>query len=370
MVGTQTDEKNQKYQKAHKKNIWGSPYPFHETLEWVVRNGLGASNKNSELTQSIPKKGTLYPDIDTKYCICAVGDIMDMRGSDLSIGPNLSTYVEKNDTKTTYYLGNFEATITDKKGPSIYQKHKPQIIDALAELFPPERTYLSIANNHAGDFEPEIFHNSIKLLENAGFHIFGLKSKPTTHLSQSIQLSTSITSDISVTTASQWSNLDTDIIPYLDDKFISDLEANRGDNGLKIFYPHWGYEMERYPRPETIEFAERLLFKHSFTTIIGHHTHCPQPVTLLSDNSKSLSGSVRGDEGGSDNINIPRKLVAYSLGDFCTGLKIEKYRHGIFLRNEFGVSISGEYVLKNWEWDYIKCARKNSSLCEVEFQNT
>jgi hypothetical protein len=345
---------NKKYQKEHKKNIWGSPYPFHETLGWLVRNGIGPSKKNSRFSQCIPKKGILNPNIATKYTICAIGDIMDMRGSDLSIGSNLKSYVSKLDSDTTFYLGNFEATLTEMKSATIYQRHKPQIIEALTELFPAMRTYLSVANNHAGDFEPSIFHDSIKQLQDAGFHIIGLKANP----------SIMISSEISVTTGTQWSNLNCDLIPNLD--VIGHNENINDEKRLNILYPHWGFEMELYPRPKTITLAKEYLFQHGYTAIFGHHTHCYQPITLLSKNEEISSNSDLKTE---ENIDNDKRLVGFSLGDFCTGLKIEKYRHGIFLKIGFGKSRSGEFMLTQWEWNLIKCERKNSSLCEVDFQD-
>ena len=53
---------------------------------------------------------------------------------------------------------------------------------------------------------------------------------------------------------------------------------------MNIFYPHWGYDLELYPRTSTIKKGRELLTY--FDAIIGHHTHAPQPITSVSINDK------------------------------------------------------------------------------------
>jgi len=110
--------------------------------------------------------------IDSEQKIGAVGDIMDMMGYHWIPGDDLKQFFGQCD----YLLGNFEATIVKPtlKQPKgvIYntaQRHDENIISSLRDLFDPKKTYLSLANNHAGDFGQLALERSVRLLVQNGF---------------------------------------------------------------------------------------------------------------------------------------------------------------------------------------------------------
>ena len=71
--------------------------------------------------------------------------------------------------------------------------------------------------------------------------------------------------------------------------------------------------MYLYPRPETVKFGKKLIKK--FDGIVGHHPHCPQPITI-------------------EKIGGTSKVLAYSLGDFSFGIKLKKYQYSTILNNK------------------------------------
>jgi len=49
------------------------------------------------------------------------------------------------------------------------------------------------------------------------------------------------------------------------------------------------------------------------------------------------------------------RLLAYSLGDFCCGLKMKKYQYGIVLKIEAGQDKSGNWFVGKSQWRLTRC---------------
>ena len=117
---------------------------------------------------------------------------------------------------------------------------------------------------------------------------------------------------------------------------------------MNIFYPHWGYDLELYPRFPLIKIAQKFL--HHFDAIVGHHTHSPEPITSVSGFNGSLT-----------------KLCAYSLGDFCYGKHFGRllsyllynYNYGLVLKMEIGTTNEGHWATGEIEWAFIESIKKN-----------
>ena len=303
-----------------------SPYDRKETWGTIVRHIFGINTRsNRGIVEYFPHKIALNEDIDVKQKIGVVGDIMDMRGYHWLPGDDLKQFFDKCD----YLLGNFEATIVKptQKQPkgviySIVQRHDENIISSLQNLFDPKKTYLSLANNHAGDFGQFAFERSAHLLAQNGFHIFGLVDAPFIDVGKHIR----------ILTGTKWSNQICDYVFSLDslDKSPDFIDQGR----FNILFPHWGYELELYPRPETIEQGKRYIEK--FDAIIGHHSHVPQPLTQA-------------------NHDAAKTIIAYGLGDICIADKNEKYQYGIALKFDVGLSEREEWVIGDLEWSFAKC---------------
>jgi hypothetical protein len=295
-------------------NNSGASYPLRESIGWLWRNISGVRKTNPCGIQALPQEALLNS-IRARITLGFVGDIMGMGGRAFNISPDMHRFFDGCD----YLIGNLEGTITGARKPRLdAQRHDPSILDALARLFPPDRTFLSVANNHAGDFPQAIFMQSLDSLRKRGFHVFGLRQAPLVD----------IAGEVRVVAASMWSNRPCGEIAYLD-------TLGRCDNptAFSIAYPHWGYELEMFPRPEIVRAGGDLL--QIYGAVVGHHSHVPQPLAAI----------THGDT---------RQLLAFSLGDFCTGMRIKKFQYGVACKMEIGPGKDGIWRIGAVHWRYTR----------------
>ena len=137
------------------------------------------------------------------------------------------------------------------------------------------------------------------MLESAGFPLFGMAGSPTADISPQVR----------VIAGTMWSNQRADDMLWLHKPKQADQFLKTG--AVNILYPHWGYELEAFPR----KFITRLgrQFAHHYDAVIGHHAHNPQPMEVVN--------------------GVP---IAYGLGDFCYHYNLPTYRHGMIVRMEIG----------------------------------
>lgn len=310
--------------------IKNSPYNLTETFGYFKRNFFGPVNKNRGLVEYCPQFFRLNEGIQPGIKIAFIGDIMDMAGRSLHIGAEVRQFVESCD----YLVGNFEATITAAKGPIMAQRHIPQILDALAAMFPPEKTYLGLANNHSGDFGYQIWSESKKQIADKGFHIFGSIDVPFIDIEERIR----------VVAATRWTNQPIDYIP----KIETALQYHQ-PGMFNILYPHWGYELELFPRPEIIQQGKEL--SSTFNAVISHHSHIPQPI------AKFTIDKPAGPEN---------QLIAFGLGDFCIHDKLTHYNYGQILKLTIGPQDKGDWKIGDVEWRFVRCQPKTDLVWETE----
>ncbi len=318
-----------------KRKKFESPYSTWETVKWLWKN-VRIRKKNPGNIQFIPKV-TKLNEITPKYNLVFIGDVMDLGHKHLEVSPELKAFIEKSD----YFIANFEATITDAEPRGMDQVHDEKVIIALKEVYPPSKTFLSVTNNHSADFGQEIFEDSVKKVNDAGFNTFGRLENPFIDLNPNICLNA----------ATMWSNRKCDFIAKLED--ISSEQLKKGS--MNILYPHWGYDLELYPRLPIIELAKQYLL--DFDAIIGHHTHAPQPITISKINDDNLT-----------------KLCAYSLGDFCFGKILPKYlynyNYGLIIKAEIGTTDNGNWAIGTITWSFTECIRKDSETMLVDLKDT
>ncbi len=308
-----------------KPKYFATPYNLKETLGWFKRNYFGVTRKNRGLVKPLPRSFTLNKNVISKYSLAFIGDIMDMNGKNLVIGQALKGFIQECD----YLVGNFEATLTDAKGAYMAQRHQSQILDALADLFNPQHSFLSLANNHAGDFGRKIFTESIKEIKSRGFSIFGITEQPYLDIQE----------DIRIIGGTMWSNQKCNYVAKFDE-----VDQHLKTDAFNILYPHWSYELELYPRPKTVEIGQKMIKK--FDAIIGHHSHCPQPISSFYDG-----------------IN---KLISYGLGDFCIWEKLDHYLYGIVLKIDVGPNQDGIWQLGRISWNYVKSTPQSENAWITE----
>ena len=121
-------------------------------------------------------------------------------------------------------------------------------------------------------------------------------------------------------------------------------------NTFNLFYPHWGYELEIYPRPSIIRRMNKAI--SLYDAIIAHHGHTPQVITTY-------------------RVHNNQRLCAYCLGDFLTGLPAPYYHYGIIVKLHIGrdLNASETWGVHNVEWKFVHTYPRNKEDVVVEFSD-
>jgi poly-gamma-glutamate capsule biosynthesis protein CapA/YwtB (metallophosphatase superfamily) len=138
-----------------------------------------------------------------------------------------------------------------------------------------------------------------------------------------------VADNIHLIAGSAWSNKPCDYIATL-----AAAASHAQAGSMNILFPHWGFEIENYPRQGLVDQSQALL--QSFSAIVGHHSHTPQ-----------LISAYRGDDG------LVRP-VAYSLGNFCCGTALSRYRYGQILKLELGRTAGGHWAAGRLRWKLLR----------------
>ena len=266
------------------------PYSAANFCRVVWHNLAPPGRRHRRLTSFLPQNFRLGVGDGQSARIVFLGDLMPLLSCSLRVDEALTARIAKAD----YLVANFEGSLGAGPWACLQQRHQEGLLETLATLMPPERIYLSVANNHAADFDCGQFEYSNQMLRDKGFQVFGTRDQPAVRIDGCINL----------VGATEWTNQ-----PHGYLSFLEQAETHRRADCCNVLFPHWGYEMECYPRPDWIQRARSLI--ESFDAIVGHHSHLPGPLTAYTDS--------KGRE----------TLVAYSLGDATTGLKLHRYQHGM-----------------------------------------
>ena len=313
----------------YKRSKFALPYPRSRIPVWCYRFIRGISKKNPCNLSYAPQQLVLN-DIIPETSLCFIGDIMELKERNLHVGESVKDFVQG----ANYVIGNFEATITKENRIFMDQRHKEQILDALEALFDPQRTYLSLANNHTGDFGRKIFKKSLEKIQQRGFQIFGLKPRPYCDLEEKIR----------VIGGSMWSNRPCN---YIINFYNTPTYLKQGF--FNILYPHWGYELYLYPNKKYFNIAQEYI--QQFDAILGHHAHVPQPIVY-------------------EQINDTKKLLAYSLGDFSYGdeekTNLYHYKYGMIVKIAIGPDSEGNMKIGKVEWQFLESQKCSEDAFQVE----
>lgn len=312
---------------------WPTPYNWRESAGWLWRNLTGPRRADDTGVRFLPAPATLN-EIAPRRRLAFLGDVMDPRGRRLAIDPAVADFLADAD----FLVANFEGTLTAaRKSLPFDQVHHPRILAALAEMFPPEKTFLSVGNNHAADFGEAACRASIARLRDHGFRVFGTADEP----------SAAPCPEVRLLAWTRWSNRRTDFLPLGPEPAMPAAPQD----AFTILYPHWGYELEWFPRPETVALGRRLLA--DCDAVIGHHPHTPQPLTSYPD---AASGR--------------KKLLAFSLGDFSFfGLRFAFYRLGLIVKLEIGPTAAGPWAAGRVDRRFTRCDADRPGELRVTFSN-
>jgi poly-gamma-glutamate capsule biosynthesis protein CapA/YwtB (metallophosphatase superfamily) len=263
---------------------------------------------------AMPSGQTEAPEAQTdkSITIAAVGDIMlgtnypdakTLPKPDTKLFKNIASFIESADIA----FGNLEGTILDNGGELkkcgktevCYRFRQPEVL--APQLQDTGFDVLSLANNHSGDFGPTGQRNTTKVLESLGIDYAGLAAKPFTIIEKS--------------------GLKIGICAFAPNKGTADLNNLKGilkvvrglskKTDIVIFSMHAGGEGPKFrrvkPGPEkymgenrgdVIKIAHAVV-DNGADLVIGHGPHVTRGMELYKN-----------------------RLIAYSLGNFCTANKV------------------------------------------------
>lgn len=288
-----------------------NPYPTIDKYNEIIeRFKNGPRKENYQNIRGIPKEYILN-NVEPKYELVFIGDISYTANKILKFDDIFSNFVKD----SNFLIANLEGCLKCAISNNLRKNRigdvaiDIEIFDAIRDFFPLEKIFLSVANNHIGDYDLNTFMKTKEYLEKMDFNIFGYIDKPFADLNE----------DIRIIGGSMWSNRPCAFITN-----IYDSEKNIKKKSFNILYPHWGYELCEYPSTELVQLGKQLLIK--FDAIIGLHAHTPQPITIENN-----------------------KLLAYCIGNMtCNHKKLFQHMHcnkGIVIKINIG-----ENLWKSFNW--------------------
>lgn len=320
-----------RWEREARRRWFSTPYTLAESARWIANNLFGPSRRHAGLTAFMPRQAVVNR-IAPRLTLGFVGDVMPINRTRLVIGPDLRHFVEDVD----FLIGNFEGTISAARKVFMAQAHSPAILSFLEDLLPAERLVLCCANNHAGDFGWSEFNRSYERLKDRGIRTVGRRDEPAVVLG----------GHVNVANATAWSNQPGAYVARLEG--IADTWRPEAD--FNVLCAHWGYEMQLYPHPAQVEFSQAL--GKRWGMIAGHHSHSPQPI-------------VRWPRGRDETV------VAYSLGNFCFGIRLFKnYHHGLVLKAVLRPGEDGVWRIGRVDWSFIGLVFRDNGCAEVELSPT
>lgn len=342
------------------------PYNLSESIYWLKKYFSSPSKKNP-LDLSFPNSSVKFQDIIPCFDIVFLGDLMKLSSHQLKIGPQLLKWIDKAD----YLVANLETPlVTQPLDTHLKQYNHPRVLETLAGIKKPSQIYLSLANNHGNDFGTAGLQFTMDKINQSGMNFFGTKENPSVTLADKILIYAS----------TQWSNSSSpDLSMFNKDHLVSSTSFD-----LKFLFPHWGHEFELYPRPPQVALANSLL--QSWDAIIGHHSHCPQPISIIKEKRSGLESL------NTNHITTPSKLVAYSLGNFAIAHKKDILNYGLTLKLSIGMippnshslhtpspsfqpsefmtsskpSVTSPLVIGGFSWSFLQIEPQTSQVVHVE----
>lgn len=194
-------------------------------------------------------------------------------------------------------IGNLECVVATRgaavEKPFTFRAH-PQVLPVLARHF----RYVSLANNHTGDFGHEAFLEQLDLLHRQEIACFGggrncaeARMPLLLHL-KGLKIALLGYNDFkprSFEAGANWPG----VAWSVDEQVVADLEAARTIHkaDLVIPYMHWGDEHD--PANDRQKALARLMIDHGADLVVGGHPHVTQGAEYYKG-----------------------KLIVYSLGNF------------------------------------------------------
>lgn len=294
---------------------FAQPYGFHDACAWLLHNLAGPGQRHRAGRDWL-SRCTRVAAITPALRVVFVGDLLPLPRRGIRASDGVRSLLSGADL----LVANLEGTVSTGPLPRAFmgQIHTPALLDFLAGLAAPQRTVLTCANNHAADYGRAAFEASLRRVEDSGIRTLGRAEAPSLRPHPMFVL----------TSATDWSNRPGEWVARLDQ-----VPAPPDPGGaLSVLCPHWGWELEAYPRPAQIAAGRRLLER--WDLIVGHHSHWPQPVSV-----EAVRGEVR--------------VVAWSLGNFTAPFIVGHHRRGLILTVTIGPGGDGRWRVGEVEWNAV-----------------
>lgn len=215
------------------------------------------------------------------------GDIMLARNVEnfmTAYGPLYPLKALLNHPDDLYLVGNFESAIpkvhahTPSMGFSF--STKKQNLEGLQQY---GFTHMGIANNHSYDFGADDFHNTQKVLQEAGLNPFGDQTNQASSTVQFVNIKDETVALLGIFAV--------DVAPSKSE--IQRLLKKAGNEStLQVAYVHFGTEYKT-THSNFQETLSRVLIDEGVDVVIGHHPHVVQDIEMYKG-----------------------RLIFYSLGNF------------------------------------------------------
>jgi hypothetical protein len=164
--------------------LFGHAYDWPTELVVLWNKVMGPTRTRRRVTSFIPERHR-FSEIEPRVQIAFLGDVLPGCGRAYRVESGVRLFLKD----ANYLVLNLEGPICDRKGVLNAVRHDHGILDFLADLFPPQRTVILCANNHAADCGRQGLEAGFRKLEERGFRIAGSRAEPSIRLPEGIQLS-------------------------------------------------------------------------------------------------------------------------------------------------------------------------------------
>jgi hypothetical protein len=309
-------------------NYFSQPYSALEAMAWIYRVLISPPRHYLPTEDTIPSGSVANLIVNPIMKLGFVGDIMVIKDIDFVINKDVKSFFYDVDVM----IGNFEGIVLTQPRKHVFmaQQHSERVLSILRDFFPPAKTILACANNHSGDYGWSGFKLSRQRIQDFGFTTIGSRDQPAALINEKVNIAA----------CTKWSNQDCNFVATLEESNKYFLEFG----AFNILYPHWGYEMQLLPKTPQRLYGEQLI--NIWDAVIGHHSHCPQPISLFT------KGSLK-------------KMMAYSLGNFISTDYIKTLPVGIILKFEIGECLHGGWGVGRIDWELIWINERSKTSLEL-----
>ncbi|MGE5404367.1 MAG: CapA family protein [Candidatus Saccharibacteria bacterium] len=304
------------------KRIFSAFLAILLALSLLAGSGCGLPDQTT-VKETVPSE-PVKP--DKELSLTAVGDVMLARHVGYLIKQNGEDYpfklIGRLLQKSDITFGNLESPLSDRgramPGKGICFRGQPKMANVLANY---GFNIMSVANNHALDYDAPAFLDTIKLLNAQGIRTVGGGNnimearKPVIFEKNNLKvgfLAYTVFADTVFGTKYRRpfraTETESGVAPLVREAILEDVYQLDPTVDVTVVSLHWGVEYSKVPE-QTQQQLARELIDNGADLIIGHHPHI-------------IQGFERYKKG----------LIAYSLGNFIFDQNIYKYtQQGLML---------------------------------------